>query len=141
MNNTNDTDDFDPLNVPQLSLISYIRLYFQRVMCAIGIIGNFISLLIFIRVNRKRKNNTSLFYSILCVLNILLIAEYNFIRKSSSSFAYNFFIELPICQLETFIRLVLFDSVTWMQVFISFDRFILVVFPAKAKLISKKVVF
>jgi hypothetical protein len=124
-----------------MNAISYIRIYYQRVMCPIGIIGNFISLLIFIRMNKKRKTNTNILYSILCVLNILLTIESNFLRRINSFAAYNFYFELPICQLENFIRLALFDSISWMQVLISFDRFILIVFPAKAQLISKKVLF
>ena len=138
MNETNFTFKMD-YNI-NISPMFYVRKYYQQVMCPIGIIGNFISLLIFIRVNRKRKNNTSFLYSVLCVLNILLTIESNFIRKNSASLIYSYNIELPICQLETFIRLALFDSITWMQVLISFDRFILIVFPSKAKLISKEVI-
>ena len=136
-NKINKTND----SLESMNAISYIQIYYLRVMCAIGILGNFISLLIFIRINNKRKSNTSLLYSILCVLNILLTVESNFIRRSWSNFVYYYYIELPICQLENFIRSSLFDSVAWMQVLISFDRFILVVFPAKVKLISKKVTF
>ena len=135
MNKTNEIEFLGSMNA-----ISYIRIYYLRLMCAIGIIGNFISLLIFIRMNNKRKSNTSFLYCILCVLNILLNTESNFIRRSWSNFVYYYYIELPICQLENFIRASLFYSVTCMQVLISIDRFILVVFPAKAKLISKKVI-
>ena len=113
-------------------------IYFQMATCPIGVIGNLISLLVFIRLDKKSQSNsnTSFIYCVLCVLNVTITIEANFVRKAGLILVP--YIELP-CQMETFIRMSLFDSITWMQVLITFDRFILVMFPAKVKIISKRV--
>jgi hypothetical protein len=41
--------------------------------------------------------------------------------------------------LKPFISASLLDSLIWIQILISFDRFIVVVFPAKSKIMTKKV--
>lgn len=114
-----------------------IRRYIFYATIPIGLIGNSISLFIFTRPNLNKKTNTGFLYSILCVLNLLTISEYAFILHSHY---FNYSVKL-YCHLEFFIGQSLIYSIVWMQVLICFDRFILVIFPAKSKTMAKKVNF
>lgn len=123
----------------EIFIISYsIRRYLFYAIIPVGLIGNFISLLIFTRPNLNKKTNTGFLYSIFCVLNILTIVEYVFIYKPMNIFHYN--VTLP-CKLEPFLQKSLLIFLSWMQVLISFDRFLLVIFPVKSKIMAKKVNF
>lgn len=102
----------------------------------LGLVGNLISFLIFIRPCLNKRTNTGFLYSILCVLNILTIIEYNLIAYSNLSLKFTF--DLP-CRLEYFSRELLADSLTWMQAMISLDRFVLIFFPGRANFMTKKV--
>ena len=111
--------------------------YYRTTLIPIGILGNFISLLIFIRPNLNKKTNTGFLYSIICVLNIITIVEETFVYRPKF---FNYIINLP-CNLEVFIRKCLVESLPWVQVLICFDRFIVTTFPGKAKIMSKKVMY
>ena len=118
-------------------IIYRILYYYRTALIPIGILGNFISLLIFTRPNLNKKTNTGFLYSIICVVNIITIAEDTFVYRPKF-FTYN--ITLP-CNLEVFVRRCLLDSLPWVQVLICFDRFIVTTFPGKAKIMSKKVMY
>ena len=119
-----------------LEKIIYNFLYYYRtILIPIGILGNFISLLIFIRPNLNKKTNTGFLYSIICVLNIITIVEDTFVYRPKF---FNYIINLP-CNLEVFIRKCLVESLPWVQVLTCFDRFLVTTFPGKAKIMSKKV--
>ena len=102
-----------------------------------GIVSNFISFLIFIRPNLNKKTNTGFLYSILCVLSII-----TFIDDAHKTFSskYQLLILILPSRLKPFISGSLLDSLIWIQILICFDRFIVVVFPAKAKIMAKKVI-
>ena len=119
-------------------LIYSIRKYFHAAAIPIGLIGNFISLLIFTRPNLNKKTNAGFLYSILCALNIIKLVELGFI--SQPLIFLNYTIRLH-CYLNPFITTSLIYSLSWMQVLISFDRFLLVIFPFKSKFMAKKVDF
>ena len=119
-------------------LINIIKNYVHAVVIPIGIFGNFISLLIFTRQNLNKKTNTGFLYSILCVINIFTLLELGFI--SQPLIFLNYTIHLH-CNLRPFISTSLVYSLSWMQVLISFDRFLLVIFPMKSKFMTKKVDF
>ena len=116
----------------------HIRTYFLFAVIPIGLLGNFIALLIFTRPNLNKKTNTGFLYSILCVANIFTIADFVFIDNPLRFLHYSVTLH---CHLETFLQRSLFDLLSWMQVLISFDRFLLVMFPVKSKKIAKKVNF
>ena len=101
-----------------------------------GIISNIISFLIFIRPNLNKKTNTGFLYSILSVLSIITFID-NAYKTFSSKYKVLTLI-LP-SSLKPFISASLLDSLIWIQILISFDRFIVVVFPAKSKIMTKKV--
>jgi hypothetical protein len=118
------------------NIIYSILYYYRTALIPFGILSNFISLLIFIRPNLNKKTNTGFLYSILCVLNMIAIAEDTFVYRPKF---FNYVVELP-CNLEVFIRKCLLDSLPWIQVLICFDRFLATNFPGKAKIMSKKVI-
>ena len=125
------------LDMSLKNIIYRILYYYRTALIPFGIVSNIISLLIFIRPNLNKKTNTGFLYSIICVLNIITIAEDTFVYRPKF---FNYNITLP-CNLEVFIRKCLVDSLPWVQVLICFDRFIATAFPGKAKIMSKKVMF
>ena len=136
MNNRNVSTIVEKPNSMSIFLIIYyVRYYFLFALIPIGLLGNFISLLIFTRPNLNKKTNTGFLYSFLCVLNILTITEFAFIEKQ---IVFNYSVKLP-CNMEFFVRKSLINSISWIQVLICFDRFLLVIFPLKSKIMSKKV--
>ena len=110
------------------------KYYFQLTIFSTGLIGNLASLLIFIRPNLNKKTNTGILYITICTINLVYFIN-NFIDNCRSLFDCN--IQLPN-ETFTFIQNSLPDLLTWMQVLISFDRFIMVVFPIK-NILTKKV--
>lgn len=108
--------------------------YFQLTIFSIGLLGNLVSLLIFIRPNLNKKTNTGILYIIICAVNLFYFIN-SFIDNCRSLFDCN--VQLPN-EFLTFIQNSLPDLLTWIQVLISFDRFIMVVFPIK-KILTKKV--
>lgn len=121
-----------------LPKITKLNNYFEASVSPIGILSNIIALLIFIRPKLNQKTNTGYLYSILCVLNLITLLlriffnlkYFNLIFKNAT---------IP-CNLDTFLKNILLDSLTWIQVLISLDRFIIVVFHEKSKFFTKKVV-
>lgn len=113
-----------------------IRIYFLFAVIPIGILGNFIALLIFTRPNLNKKTNTGFLYSILCVLNILTISDFLFISNPQRFLNYSVIL---YCNLKPFFQNTLLCLQSWFQILISFDRFIFVIFPVKSKIMAKKV--
>jgi len=110
--------------------------YYLMITFPLGLLGNVVSLYIYMRPNLNRKTNTGFLYAWLCILNLFSILNYVFITRSSILF--NFTIGLP-CGVAIYIRRTVFNLISWMQVFISFDRLIAVTFPSKVPIMSKKV--
>ena len=123
-----------------LPKISKLNSYFEACVIPIAIVSNIVALLIFIRPKLNQKTNTGYLYSILCVLNLVAIflkiffTYFNLLFNNNN----NKNVLLP-CFLESFLKTASLDSLTWIQVLISFDRFIIVVFHDKSKFFTKKV--
>lgn len=101
---------------------------------SIGIIGNLISFLIFTRPCLNSKTNTGKLYALLCVINLITII-YEMLSKDKDYSRFR--IHLPL-YIEYFIQLILLQILSWIQVLITFDRFIYVVFPVKGSQIMRK---
>ena len=103
----------------------------------LGIIGNLISIFIFTRPSLNKKTNTGLLFTILCVINLLVILNkvifyWSFTRKIIKILQIHF-------KMEKFIEKVIEQSLSWIQSMITFDRFITVYSPLKgARLMNKK---
>ena len=102
----------------------------------IGIIGNLISLLIFIRPCLNSKTNTGKLYALLCGVNLITII-YEMVFKELDDF-FQFRFHLPLAT-EYLIENILLQVLSWIKALITFDRFIAVVFPIKGyRIILKK---
>lgn len=103
--------------------------YFQLAMISIGILGNTVSLFIFISPNLNKKTNTGFLFSILCASNIVyILVEFSAIVCHAN---------LPR-MIFSHIQFTMPYIIIWMQVLISFDRFVLVFYHSK-NIMTKKV--
>ena len=111
--------------------VVHISTYEAFVTIPLGIIGNLISIFIFTRPILNKKTNTGLLFTILCLLNLIIILYEGYLKWPI------FFKLTP--KLKEIIKRVLEHSLSWIQVLISFDRFITVFFPIKGvRLMNKK---
>lgn len=117
------------------SVSNSVGYYFLITTLPIGLIANLISLYIYTRTNLNRKTNTGFLYAWLSIFNVLSNLQYTFITKSSLLFNYR--VNLP-CGVSNYIRRTAFNMVSWMQVLISFDRFMGVLYPSKGYLMNSK---
>ena len=140
MNLSNKTRNFS--NFPFLPLFTYEPVVFfvfsnlPKYIMSFGIIGNVISLFIFYRPCLNRKTNSGRLYALLCWLNLIILI-YNLAgRTLDIPFAFKF--HLPRYT-EFFINIILLQYWSWIQVFITFDRFIGVFYPIKGvRIMGKK---
>lgn len=119
------------------SISNTLSFYMLLIIFVVGVPGNLLSLFIYTRPSLNRKTNTGFLYTWLCFLNLIAIFQNIFLVRPQNLFGYS--APRSPCGLFDFIRRVCYNSVSWMQVFISFDRFIHVVLPGKAYLMKKKV--
>jgi hypothetical protein len=116
--------------------------YTAIIVIVVGIVGNLISLYIYTRPELNKKTNTGFLYGWLCMLSIYAICIYAFIYLNSqfggSVFGYSVNLNTP-CGMFFFVIRTAYYSTSWMQILISFDRFVCVCYPTKAALMSKKV--
>lgn len=118
------------------SVSNSISYYYLWITFPPGILGNLIALYIYTRPNLNRKTNTGFLYAWLSIFNLLSIFQYTILTRSNVLFGFG--VNLP-CGVTNYIRRSIFNLISWMQVFISFDRLMAVVFPTSAKFMSKKV--
>lgn len=112
--------------------------YFLLVTVPLGIVGNLVSCLVFAtrpRLNNS-KTNVGFLYAWLSLVNLLSILYYALVYRSRTLFNYS--VDMP-CGLDDFLRRTTLNAVPWMQVVISVDRFVVVVYPSKKQFFSKKV--
>lgn len=102
----------------------------------VGLIGNIISIFTFSRPNLNKKTNSGFLYIWLCAFNLCLILYFTFVFESTILFDYS--VSFP-CGVSNYLFRSIWCFVPWMQVIICVDRFIVVFFPIKKALMSKKV--
>ena len=122
------------------NIIVKVELYCTIVILIVGTIGNLISILIFTRPNLNKKTNTGILYTLLCIFNILIFINEAFL----DTYSYEFFHYIIVLftrkiNLKELIRASLTEILSWIQVLVCFDRFILVIYPTKAHIMRKKV--
>ena len=112
-------------------IVHSISNYEAFVTIPLGIIGNLISIFIFTRPSLNKKTNTGLLFTILCLLNLIIILYEGLLKWKT-------FLYLTSKFKEIFKRIIE-QSLSWIQVLISFDRFITVFLPIKGvRLMNKK---
>ena len=102
----------------------------------IGLVGNLVSFYVYTRPNLNKKTNTGFLYAYSCLFNLIFVLYYGLVFRSNLLF--NYTINIP-CGLNLYLFRVTWCIVPWIQVWISFDRFMVVIFPLKTTLMSKKV--
>ena len=112
-----------------------INFYTLILAISIGIPGNIISILIFVKPCLNNKTNTGLLYTLLCLLNLISILFKVLVKNPNMIFNYNIQLYLKT---EQFIEIILLQFVAWSQVLITFDRFIAVMSPIKGVRIMSK---
>ena len=134
-NLTNQTQTQTRPNNKEIKAISdKVNFYILIVVIIVGFIGNIISLFIFTRPNLNKKTNTGILYTLLCIFNLLILSTIHFFEI----FGYQL-MSLP-CNTGLFMKQSLYQILSWIQVFICFDRFFLVIYPTKAHIMRKKVI-
>lgn len=109
--------------------------YFFLIVTPLGLVCNLISIYIYKCPSLNKNTNIGILYVWLCLLNMISLCYFTCVTQSSALF--NYTVPLP-CGLEVFFRRMTFNSISWMQVLISFDRFIAVMYP-KSVFMKKKV--
>ena len=110
------------------TILEYIMLF--------GIVGNVISLFIFSRPCLNSKTNSGKLYAFLCCISLIVIIYEMADRKLESFFSIKIRLHLNT---ENFINTVLLQYLSWIQVLITFDRFIGVFYPIKGvRIMGKK---
>ena len=121
-------------------IIGKVYFYCIIVIVAFGMIENLISILIFTRPNLNKKTNTVILYTSLCIFNLLTFIEKVFLGEYSFQlFHYIIWNNPTLFSIHFIIQTSLNEILSWIQVLICFDRFILVIYPMKAHIMRKKV--
>lgn len=137
-NDTNNNTNYPILDSNYTTIyiiIEKIKFYTLILTISIGIPGNIISILIFIKPSLNNKTNTGFLYTLLCALNLFTLLYNSLVTNSYKLFQYD--ILLPLSS-EFFIKTILLQTLSWSQVLITFDRFIAVMYPIKGVRIMSK---
>ena len=135
-NNITNQLDYSYYSYISVLIFEKIKFYTLILTVVIGIPGNIISILIFIKPCLNTKTNTGLLYHLLCALNLIAILFNVIVTNSNRLFKYDVILPLSI---DFFIGNILLQFISWTQVIISFDRFIAVVYSIKGvRIISKR---
>ena len=105
-----------------------INNYCVIVQSAIGIPANLLSIIIFARLMRN-KTNMGYLYMWQSVVDLCLLLCYLLLFQSAQTLGINLYIVNDAwCKLITFIRRFILHASSWVAVFITFDRFIFVLY-------------
>jgi hypothetical protein len=134
-NSSNSTKEY----IDYLKYMTNAVVYYPTLLIiSVGILGNLFSIYIYSRPNLNKRTNTGVLYACFCFLNIVLILYFSFLFRPQYIFNYKIAEKIP-CGMPNYFLRVIWSSITWMLVFISFDRFIAVVFPLHKHIMRKKV--
>ena len=126
-----------------INLDSKITYYFTIVSSAIGIPGNLISLIIFIRLALKSpKINMGLLYSCQTAIDLTALIFILFAFRGSP-YLYGYLvtnINDSFCRVFMFLRRYMLQASSWMSVLISFDRFIFVIYQNRFQFMKNKLI-
>jgi hypothetical protein len=106
------------------TLSNQISYYFLVITMPTGIVLNLASIIVFMRPNLN-KTNMGFIFTILSIVDTISLLNYTFIVRSSVLFGYNWTFQ---CGVANYIRRTLFNISSWIQVYVSFDRYIYIYF-------------
>ena len=140
MNLSNKTGNFSKFPLLPFStyepVVFFVFSYLPKYVMSFGIVGNVISLFIFSRPCLNKKTNSGRLYAFLCGLNLIIIVYNMTGRTLDIEFSFKF--RLPLNS-QLFIDMILLQYWSWIQVLITFDRFIGVFYPVKGvRIMGKK---
>ena len=130
---------YDTFDEPEEEIAHYIWLISSPIVIAIGIIGNTLSILILSR-KRMRKHTSAFYFTVLAVTDLLVLnvgllrhflvalMGYDLIRTYSQE----------SCKIHTFLVYFLGQFSAWVLLSVTFERFISVWFPFKARYICTR---
>ena len=140
MQNSSNTSSYDAyLN----NINNQMTYYFVVISSAIGIPGNLISMLIFIRLAIKNsKINMGFLYTCQTIIDLLVLIFTLFVfRGSVYIFGYLVInISDSYCRGVMFFRRFIVQASSWMSVLIIFDRFIFVLYEHRFKFMKNKLI-
>ena len=126
---------FSPV-LPHKPVVFLVLSNLPKYVMSFGIVGNLISLFIFSQPCLNRKTNCGRLYAFLCGLSLVMIAYEMAGRKMDNFFQFK--LRLPL-NTQNFIDITLLQYWSWIQVLITFDRFIGVLYPVKGvRIMGKK---
>jgi hypothetical protein len=117
------------------SLDDRILFYYIVITVPLSLITKVVSVYIYTRPNLNKKTNTGLLYLIFSILNGIALLVIIFIARSNIILGYQFNF---VCGLADFIRTDVYNFSNWIQVLITFDRYILISYPSKVSIMLKK---
>ena len=116
-----------------------IDYYFLISTIPFGMVLNLINIFIYLRPNLN-KTNMGFFYSILSIVNFLILIVYFFFMDSYRTMNYDLNTYSDIsCIMITFIKRTLRSVPTWIETLITFDRFLLVLYPNRFNFMKNKI--
>lgn len=111
-----------------------IAFYYLIIAVPPSLLAKLIAIYIYTRPKLYKKTNTGFLYMWLSITNAFVILVFVFVVRSDQIFGY----DIQVCGLNDFIKMNLYNMSSWIQVLISFDRYILVSYPAKVALMRKR---
>jgi hypothetical protein len=111
-----------------------VSFYYLAISTPIGLVGNLVSILVYLRLNLKKRTSTNSLFLSLTVINTLSILNYVFMARPQVLFRYSV---ITTCGLANYFQRTIFNMTAWCQVLICLDRFMMVSAPSKFKLLQK----
>jgi hypothetical protein len=132
--NTTATTSTTTTAFPITVLSNQISFYFLIVMMPLGIVLNIISIFIFMRPSLN-KTNMGFIFTMLALVDTISLFYYFLVVRPNNVFGYtvNFF-----CGMSSYLRRTIFNYSSWIQAYVSVDRFVSIYFPSRAVFFKKK---
>ena len=146
LNRTNDTGDVENLTMPgaheetnHLEQLTYnIRIVVLPILCAIGFVGNSLTMLILCR-RKNRASSTSVYFLFLAVFDTLTIITGNFSVWIFAMWDFRLrAINTATCKLHVFFTYLCIHMSTWILVLLTCERVLSVVRPHRVKILCTR---
>lgn len=139
MQQQNSSSDYETYLV---KLTDDITKFFLIASSVIGIPGNLLSIVIYLRLNRYTKTNMPFLFILQSLIDLILLTMTLLIfRGSFLLFGTSLsFVSNPLCKLWSFFNRYLLHISSWMLVLTTFDRFLFVIYEKRVKFMKDKMI-